>query len=144
MWLMAQQRLHGNASPESGVLELMRGLPADFRPRPCKRLLPGPEGQTPTLSGNTGAYNEARQKLPVSVGEASFDHVFEQLAAELRPVGKAEFPSYFVDGTSLRMAHSDALYKAFPPGSNQHKGSALAFDPDAGGARSAPRPGHAS
>jgi hypothetical protein len=57
MWLMTQQRLQGNASLESGVLELMRGLPADFWPRPCKRLLPGPEGQSPQLSGNTGSYN---------------------------------------------------------------------------------------
>jgi hypothetical protein len=120
MWLMTQQRLQGNASLESGVLELTRGLPADFWPRPCKRLLPGPEGQNPTLSGNTGAYNEARQRLPVSVVEVSFDHVFEQLAAELRPAGVAEFPAYFVDGTSVGTAHSDALYEAFPPGSNQH------------------------
>jgi hypothetical protein len=55
------------------------------------------------------------------VVEESFDHVFEQLAAELRPAGEAEFPAYFVDGTSVRTAHSDALYEAFPPGSNQHR-----------------------
>jgi putative transposase len=121
MWLMAQQRLHGNASRESGVLELGRGLPAGFWPRPCKRLLPGPEGQTPQRSGNTGSYNEARQNLPVSVVEESFDHVFEQLAAELRPGGGTEFPAYFVDGTSVRTAYSDALYEAFPPGSSQHR-----------------------
>jgi DDE family transposase len=120
MWLMTQQRLQGNASLESGVQELVRGLSADFWPRPCKRLLPGPEGQTPTLSGNTGSYNEARQRLPVNVVEVSFDHVFDQLAAELRPAGGTEFPAYFVDGTSVRTAHSDALYEAFPPGSNQH------------------------
>ena len=121
MWLMMEQRLQGNATLESGVLELVRGLSTDFRPRPCKRLLPGPEGQTPTLSGNTGSYNEARQQLSVGVVEASFDHVFEQLAAELRPAGEAGFRAYFVDGTSVRTAHSEALYEAFPPGSNQHR-----------------------
>jgi hypothetical protein len=50
MWLMTEQRLQGNATLESGVLELVRGLSARFRPRPSKRLLPGPEGQDPRLS----------------------------------------------------------------------------------------------
>ncbi len=57
MWLMIAQRLQGNGTLETGVLELVRGLPASFWPRPCKRLRAGPEGQKPNLSSNTGSYN---------------------------------------------------------------------------------------
>ena len=38
MWLMIVQRLQSNASQETAVLELLRGLPASFWPQPCKRL----------------------------------------------------------------------------------------------------------
>ena len=38
IWLMIVQRLHGNGSLETAVLELVRGLPKDFWPQPCKRL----------------------------------------------------------------------------------------------------------
>jgi Transposase DDE domain len=121
MWLMITQRLQGNGTLEMGVLELVRGLPASFWPRPCKRLQAGAEGQTPKLSSNTGSYNGARQELPVRVVEESFDHVFERLSAEAQESGRgAGRRAYFLDGTSIRTAGSEALREAYPPGINQH------------------------
>ncbi len=121
MWLMIAQRLQGNGTLETAVLELLRGLPASFWPQPCKRLQVGPEGHKPALSGNTGSYNNARQQLPVTVVEQSFDRVFEQLTAEaegsLAEVGRRAF---FLDGTSVRLPHTKALRTAYPPGFNQH------------------------
>jgi hypothetical protein len=117
MWLMIGQRLEGNGTLETGVLELVRGLPASFWPRPCKRLQAGSEGEK--LSSNTGSYSDARQGLPVRVVEQCFDRTFQQLMTEMQgsALGRQAF---FLDGTSVRMPHTEELMEAYPPGSNQH------------------------
>jgi hypothetical protein len=120
MWLLVVQRLYGGASLEAAVLELLSGLPADFWPRPCKRIRDWREQGKP-LSSHTGAYNQARQALPVSVVQQSCDRIFEQLVAGV--VAGSTDPAtgvFILDGSSMRMAHSPSLTESFPPGSNQH------------------------
>ena len=115
MWLMAYQRLHGNASMERAVVNVVHGLPAEFWPRPCKRRR---ENQ---VSGNDGSYSTARQELPVRVVERAAGQVFEGLLAQTG--GAASVfgrRAFFVDGTSLRAPHRPAMKQAFPPTSNQH------------------------
>jgi hypothetical protein len=123
MWLMINQRLQGG-NMASSVLELVCGLPANFWPRPCKRLQLGPEGQSPRLSANTASYNDARQNLPLGVVEDAYDWAFGGLMADapgdLPEVGGRVF---FVDGTSGRSAHSQDLCQAYPPATNQHGAS---------------------
>jgi len=120
MWLMITQRLRGKGSMQTAVLELLRGLPASFWPRRCKRLQDwlDEEGK---VSSYTGAYNKARQELPLSVVKQSCDRVFEELIAGAGP-GSLEGGRriFFFDGTSVRTPHTDALYQTYPPGSNQH------------------------
>ena len=120
MWLLVMQRLHGGASLEAAVLELLRGLPASFWPQPCKRLRQWREhGKMP--SSHTGAYNQARQALPLSIVKQSCDRIFEQLVPPMDPVASGEGArTFLVDGSSVRMAHSPALLELYPPGSNQH------------------------
>src|SRR5262249_54911699 len=68
LWLLVVQRLHGGLSLEAAVLQLLRGFPASFWPRPCKRIRDWREtGKAP--SSHTGAYNQARQALPLSIVE---------------------------------------------------------------------------
>jgi hypothetical protein len=118
LWLMIAQRLRSGGSMQTAVLELARGLPARFWPKPCKRLT---EDYTANVSGNTGAYNKARQQLPRSVVEQSFDHVFQQLTesanGSLPTLGRRAF---LVDGTTIRTPHTEALKALYPPTSNQH------------------------
>jgi hypothetical protein len=84
LWLLVAQRLHGGASLEAAVLELLQGLPTSFWPQPCKRIRDWHErGQAP--SSNTGAYNQARQALPLSIVEKAANHIFEQLVAQMSP-----------------------------------------------------------
>ena len=103
---------------QTAVLELARSLPARFWPKPCKRLT---EDYTANVSGNTGAYNKARQQLPRSVVEQSFDRVFQQLTesanGSLPALGRRAF---LVDGTTVRTPHTEALKALYPPASNQH------------------------
>ena len=120
LWLLIVQRLYGGASLETAVLELLRGLPASFWPRPCKRIRDWFEhGKIP--SSHTGAYNQARQGLPQSLVEQSYDHMFEGLTQSLdQAASEPTRGAFLLDGSTVRMAHSPALHELYPPGSNQH------------------------
>lgn len=119
MWLLVNQRLQGGAPLESAVLELLRGLPDGFWPAPCKRIRDWRElGQS--LSSNTGAYNQARLALPVSMVEQSCDHIFEQLLQQMEDGSTEQTRVFLLDGSTMRTAHSPELCELYPPGSNQH------------------------
>lgn len=120
MWLLMQQRLQGAASLESAVLDVLDHLPAEFWPDPCKRVLEWRESGKP-VSGNTAAYNQARQRLPKAVVEQSCDLIFNRLMAQMAPDGSAAGRRNFVlDGSSMRLANSPAVNKQIPPSRNQH------------------------
>jgi len=59
--------------------------------------------------------------LPPTVVEQSCDRIFQQLTAQrngtLPALGARAF---FVDGTTVRLAHTPALCPCYPPGSNPH------------------------
>lgn len=118
LWLLIVQRLHGGAPLESAVLELLRGLPASFWPRPCKRIQDWQQRRR-APSNNTGAYNQARQALPLSIVQQSCDRIFEQLVADSSPQGAERV--FLLDGSSIRAAHTAALCKSYPPGRNQYR-----------------------
>ena len=120
MWLLMQQRLQGAAPLEAVVLDLLENLPSCFWPNPCKRVRDWQQAGKP-VSGNTAAYNQARQKLPLPVVEQSCDRIFEQLMARLAPdLAPGSRRTFILDGTSMRLSYSPALAKCFPPTSNQH------------------------
>jgi hypothetical protein len=120
MWLLIGQRLQPWASLQTAVLELLRGLPSSFWPQPCQRVQDWRNGRK-SLSSHTGAYNKARLALPLIVVEQSCDRIFQQLTAHLDGTLPAlGVRAFFIDGTTVRTAHSPALCRAFPPGSNQH------------------------
>jgi hypothetical protein len=115
MLLMIIQRLQTEGCLESAVLELP-GLPASLWPDPCKRLRPDEQA----VSSNTGAYNKARQKLPLKAVEQFSDNAFAQLTActngSLPAIGRRAF---VFDGTTVRTPHTKALKQLYPPTTNQ-------------------------
>jgi hypothetical protein len=116
MW----QRLQGAAPLEAAVLDLLQDLPAGFWPNPCKRVQDWQQTGKP-VSGNTAAYNQARQRLPLPVVEQSCDHIFDQLMARMAPTCAAmSRRAFFVDGSSMRLTHSPAVVKDIPLASNQY------------------------
>ena len=53
--------------------------------------------------------------------EQSCDRIFEQLTFQLEGILPAfGVRAFFVDGTSVHLAHSQSLRQSYPPGSNQH------------------------
>lgn len=119
LWLLVAQRLHGGASLETAVLEMLRAVPASFWPRPCKRIREWHE-QGKMLSSNTGAYNQARQALPLSIVQKSSDHIFQQLVVQFGEPAKGAGRAFILDGSSMRAAHTPELCEHYPPGSNLH------------------------
>lgn len=120
LWLMLLQRLQGAAPLEAVVVDLLHDLPAGFWPNPCKRVRDWHQSGKP-VSGNTAAYNQARQKLPLPVVEQSCDRIFGQLMERMAPnCPPGSRCAFLLDGSSLRLAHSPAVVRQFPPASNQH------------------------
>ena len=117
MWLMIWQRLQPLGTLVSAVLELLGGLPSSFWPEPCKRLADAAKQGGRRLCSHTGAYNKARQELSLPVVEQCCDHAFEQLVEESREERRQAFT---LDGSTMRMPHTDELVTAYPPASNQH------------------------
>ena len=114
IWLMILQRLSGG-SLETAVLELLRGLPPEFWPRPCKRLQAKPEEPNTTLSANTGSYNQARQELPLTIVEQSGDRAFMRLIEQVGRPAAGKRVAFFVDGSTMRMPNSAELRSQYPP-----------------------------
>ena len=118
IWLMIRQRLSGG-SLETAVLELLRSLPPEFWPQPCKRLQARSEDCKATLSSNTGSYNQARQELPLTIVEQCGDRAFLQLIEQFgRPV-TGQRDAFFLDGSTMSMSDSPELRAQYPPASNQ-------------------------
>ena len=116
MWLMMQQRLQGNASMRTAVLEVVRGLPMSFWPQPCRRLREG------RVSSRDASYDTARQELPLRVVEQCCDRMLEQLSAVMHGEVAAApgRRAFFFDGTTVRTPHTQELEELYPPGANQH------------------------
>jgi hypothetical protein len=120
LWLFVLQRLCGGVPLQAAVLELLRGLPASFWPRPPKRVRDWRErGILP--SNHTGAYNQARQALPRSVVQQASERICSELMAEMDHRTPHSAPRAFIlDGSSMRLPHTPALCRSYPLGSNQH------------------------
>ena len=73
-----------------------------------------------TMSTNTDAYNNARQKLPLQAVEEFADNAFAQMTActngSLPAIARRAF---VFDGTTVRTTHTKALRQLYPPTSNQ-------------------------
>ena len=114
MWLMMTQRWDGKATLSTAVQQVV-----EKRPRALlgdhKRVREG------RVSVHTGAYSDARQKMPVEAAEKVADQVFEHLMESRR----AALPGwdrrvFILDGSSVQLPHTKELVKAYPPGNNQY------------------------
>jgi len=110
-WLMVYQRLCGYGTMEAAVAELGR-LAADLLPD-NKRT------RERSLSANTGGYSRARDRLAIEAAQSAADAVAVALVAESAP-SLGDRRVFVVDGSTLSLASSDALRRAYPPSHNQH------------------------
>src|ERR1700722_1629740 len=111
VWLLVYQRLQGDGTLSDAVHELLRTDPQYL---PDNRRV-----REQTLSANTGSYSRARQRLEPAVTDWVADHIFTTLMLTTPPF-IADRRVFVLDGTTIALAPSAALKKAFPPASNQH------------------------
>ena len=69
------------------------------------------------MSSNTGALSRARPRLAV---EAVFDQIFTNLKQPAQAGGGLLSRLFPINGSSIRLPHSAALTKAYPPDGNHH------------------------
>jgi hypothetical protein len=113
VWLMMWQRLDGRGSLADAVQQLLQGSLGDLVP-PDKRVVEH------RISSNTGALSRARKRLPLEAVEAVCDQSFANLMEPAQAGGELPKRLFLIDGSSLRLPHTPALTKVYPPGSNQH------------------------
>lgn len=114
VWLMVFQRLHGNVSLQLAVDELLRRAHDFPHTLPNNRRI-----QHATLATNTAAYSRARTRLDTEVANGLADAMFNTLLDATPPSWQGR-RVMIVDGTTSKLASSEALRTAYPPASNQH------------------------
>ena len=111
LWMLILQRLGGGSTLSELVTHVLEHG-RDIFPE-NKRVREG------TLSDNTSSYSQARKRLPVSVVEAFSRQVCDHLGRTAERVFDNR-RVFIIDGTTVTLAPTPALRKAFPPATNQH------------------------
>jgi hypothetical protein len=114
-WLLVYQRLHGNATLNDAVAELVFRFPQQALPD-CQRAQQG------TLSVTSGAYSLARTNLDPRVLYWAADNLYDSLVDAYPPSWEGR-RCYLLDGTTVQLAPTPPLRAAYPPASNQHGNS---------------------
>jgi hypothetical protein len=116
IWLMIFQRLHPLGTLSVAVREMLCG--------PSRKFIRWPQGETNgDLSASTSAYSQARSRLPLEVAEKASDMIFESVLQEPKVLPGLKRPMFLLDGSTVLMAHSEDLVRAYPPPRNQHGAS---------------------
>lgn len=111
-WMMMMQRLSRSGTLDTAVGELLQGNGVELL-LPCKRV------REENISANTGAYNQARQRMPVEAARRLARRSFEQLH-EIQSGSGLRDRLFLLDGSSIQLMHTPALLKVYPTAENQH------------------------
>jgi hypothetical protein len=111
-WLMILQRLSQKGTLATALTELIHGHGRELL-EPCKKV------REDRISASTGAYSQARQRVPVEAMRRMAERTFEQLH-RVSPQAALRDRLFLLDGSSIRLAHTPALRKAYPEAENQH------------------------
>jgi hypothetical protein len=111
IWLIILQRLNRGSSLVTAVQMLLQGAAAPLLDQ-CHRVHKG------QISSRTGAYCQARQRLPKLLCRMVSQQILEQLmqVLGLDPGGARMF---ILDGSSLELEHCPQLVRLYPPAVNQ-------------------------
>lgn len=111
-WLMIMQRLSPQGTLATAVSELIHGNGRELL-EPCKRV------REESISAGTGAYSQARQRVPVEAARRITERTFQQLR-EISSGNGLRDRLFLLDGSSIRLMHTPALTKVYPQAENQH------------------------
>jgi DDE family transposase len=112
IWLMILQRLSQKGTLATAVGELVHGSGRELL-EPCKKALES------NISTSTGAYSQARQRVPIDAVRRVAERTFERLH-EIAPWTDLRGRLFVLDGSSIRLSNTPALTKVYPPAENQY------------------------
>jgi hypothetical protein len=110
-WLMMVQRLSGNGTLAVAVSELIHGNGRELL-EPCKQV------REHRISAATGAFSQARTRMPVEAAR----RVAEQTFGELHQIAAGEGLRnrlFLLDGSSIRLEHTPVILETYPQAENQ-------------------------
>jgi hypothetical protein len=114
LWLMIWQRLQPRSTMSLAVLQLVQGGGRSLLCS-CKRVRAG------RISQAAGGYCQGVQKMPKLVPQLVTGDIVARLSEQLgEPWPGLAGPVYVMDGSTLLLAHTRKLARAYPPGNNQH------------------------
>ena len=116
LWLMILQRLHAGATLSATVQLLIQGAAGTLL-QSCHRVKCG------NISARTGAYCQARQKLPKLLCRQVTEEIIEQLRQMLGRDAQEQRNVFLLDGSSIELEHCRELVGCYPPAQNQHGNS---------------------
>lgn len=111
LWMLTLQRLGGGKSMAAVIKEVL-SCHGDLLPD-NKRVREG------TLSERSGAYSEARRRLPIEIVQAFAQRVSQSLI-DRSPSWFTSRRAFIIDGTTMTLAPTSPLRDAYPPATNQH------------------------
>jgi hypothetical protein len=112
VWMMIAQRLSQKGTLATAVSELVQGSGCELL-APCKQV------REKSISLSTGAFSQARQRVPVEAARRIAGHTFDQLH-RMVPRTSLRERLFVLDGSSVRLSNTAALIKVYPPAENQH------------------------
>ncbi len=115
VWMMIHQRLHPVKSLSGALSALHLRGPIDILDE--QGSLPARAGK---ISDNTGGYARARERLPIAVVENVADDVSDALSTIRLKKPDAGLSIFAVDGTTIRLTHSEKNVRAYPQYKNQY------------------------
>lgn len=110
LWMLTLQRLGGGKSMAAVIKDVLtynRELLPDN-----KRVREG------TLSERSGAYSEARKRLPIDIVRAFAERVSQSLIDQ-SSTWFADRRTFIIDGTTMTLSPTSNLRDAYPPATNQ-------------------------
>src|ERR1044072_5761470 len=114
LWLMILQRLNPRGTLTSAVQLLVQGA-AEPLLADCQRV------RQKRISGGSGGYCQARQKLPKLLCRQVSHEIVERLRQVLNATRPEREGNVFVlDGSTLELEPRPQLLKRYPPPHNQH------------------------
>lgn len=114
VWLMIFQRLH----PRGSLVDALSHLQQDY----VAGLLEAgsSKARNKRISGNTGGYSRARHRLPLESVKKVCDEVNAALHECRSSSGAKEKNIFIIDGSILRLSHTESILESYPPKVNQY------------------------
>lgn len=112
LWLMILQRLHAGASLNAAVQLLLQGAAGSLLEN-CRRV------SRRRISSRTGAYSQARRRLPKLFCKQVSAEIVEQLRQVLIRESAPPQNIFLLDGSSLELEHAKELLDVYPAAQNQ-------------------------